>query len=218
MRRLLMITSLLCLLTAIILRKLNADRGIKKAEKEKLVGVAGKMTRKMLDVMGHDQVDVQEVKQNSRGWADADVVGETYLRLPKETIDNHSAYAHGLAALRVGLYLLSLRDPQAIARRRWAIRFGHVFPIFTTLVVVFALAVAKMPFVWGLGVVMASLAAATVVQIVAVQTDKQAAELACVVLEKKRIFPRVSEEESVIPAVKALAWRGVLPGVLDRWV
>jgi len=218
MRRFLILISLLCLLTAVIFRKLNADRTLKKSQKEKLVGVAGGMTRSMLDAMGGGQVEVQESEKISHGWAGADVVGEKWLRLPKETLENHSAYAHGQAALRAGLYFLLLRDPQAIARRRWAIRFGHVFPIFTTLVVVFALAVAKLPFGWGMGVVMASLAVATVVQMMTVQTERQAAELACVVLEKKRIFPRLGEEESVIAATKALAWRGILPGILDRWV
>jgi len=218
MRRLLIISSLLCLLTAIVLRKLNADRVLKKSKKAVLVGVAGEMTRKMLDSMGYHEVVVKEAEKSSRGWAGADIVGTDWLRLPKETVADHTAYEHGQAALRVGLYLLLLRDVQAVERRRWAIRFGHVFPIFTTMVVVFALVVAKLPFGWGMGVVMASLAIAAATQLITVQVNRQAAELACVVLEKKRIYPRLAEEESVVAAVRAFAWRGILPGILDRWV
>jgi Zn-dependent membrane protease YugP len=217
MRRFFIFISLLFLLMAIAMRKWHADRVLFKARKVRLAGTAYDFARKMLDELGHHEVVIEVTPRSFRDWAGADVFGKQTIRISEEMAKNQSAYAHGRAAILVGLYLLSLRDPKSMDRRRWAIRFGHVFPIFTTMVIVFAVVVAKMPLGWGIAGVLVSLALAAGAQMLTLQTERQAAELACVVIEKKRIFPRLSEEEDVLASVRAWSWNGLLPGILARF-
>ena len=212
MHRLLLIFSLFPLLAALILRKINADRHLHEMRKIRLSMRADELVRKMLDSMARQDV---EIKVTKRPWAGASVTGGGWLKLPASVAGGTRAADHGRAALYAGLYLLSQREPGLIARRRWAMRFGHVFPIFTTLVVFFALFV-RMPPVMGLSIILASLALATCAQFLTVIADLRAASMAAVLLEKKRILPRLSEEEAVITAARAWAWHAIVPGLLSR--
>ena len=212
MHRLLLILSLFPLLAALVLRKLYADRVLRETRKTQLSIPAGELARKMLDALGHEST---EVKSTKRAWAGAAVTGKNWLCLPTGVAEGTCASDHGRAALRVGLYLVSLRNPAAIARRRWALRFGHVFPVFTTIVVVFAMFV-RLPPVWGLSVILASFALAACAQTLTVVAELQAAAMANVLLEKKRILPRLSDEEAVSAATRAWAWHATVPGLLSR--
>lgn len=216
MHRLFIFFPLLILLAALVLRKVNADRALRVARGKTVGSTAHDLAKSMLNALGHQGVKIEVTNRASRVWAGTDVIGKKWLRLPTEAAESRSAYAHGQVALRVGLYLLSLRDPKALERRRWALRFGHVFPIFTLIVAVFGVLVAKIHFGWVLAIVLTSLALAACAQVLTVNAERQAAELACVVLEKKRILPRLSDEEVVVAATRAWSWVGVLPGILAR--
>lgn len=213
MHRVLLIPSLLPLLAAVLLRKYNADRVLNQARRTPLGLTGRELAEKMLASLGHADV---EIRTPRRRWSAAPDTGGGWLALPPEATSGENARAHGRAALAVGLHLLARRDPRALARRAWALRFGHVFPIFVTLVTVFALAVARLGFTWGLAAVLASCGLATLAQLLTLATERQAAELACVVLEKKRLLPRDDDEEAVTTATRAWAWHSILPGILAR--
>lgn len=216
MRRFFIFFPLLLLLAALVLRKFNADRVLEKSRQKMLTITALDLVRGMIDSLGYDDVKLEVTTRATRSWAGTDVIGKNWIRLPKETAESRSAYAHGQATLRFGLYLLARRDAKAVDRRRWALRFGHVFPIFTCIVAIFAVLVAKIPLGWILAIILSSLALASCAQIFSVKAERQAAELACLVLEKKRVLPRLSEEEDVIAATRAWSWWRVLPGILAR--
>ena len=217
MHRLLLLFALLPLLAALILRKFKADRVLNVAKKTHLHLKPEELARRMLDSTGCQDV---ELKTKKRIWAGAAILGDGWLCLPqskKATLeDKMSAHAHGQVALRVGLYLLSQRNPAAIGRRQWALRFGQVIPIFTTIVVVFGLAVAKIPALWGLSIIAASFGLATCAQIFTVVAERQAASMACLILEKKRTLPRLTDEEAVVASTRAWAWYAIVPGLLSR--
>jgi len=213
MHRLLLFLSLLPLLAAIILRKLNAERVLRGSRDTQLHIKGEDLARSMLASVGHETVELSTTKQ---AWAGASVTGERWLALPAESAVGSSAADHGQVALRVGLYLTSLSHPAVIARRRWALRFGHVFPVFTVVVCSFALVVGKLPALWVLSIIMASLGIAACAQVLTVVAELQSAAHAVVVLEKKRILPRLSDEEAVVAATRAWAWRGIVPGLLSR--
>ncbi len=215
MHRILLLFSLLTLLAAVALRKFNADRVLHRLKDVRLSLTAGELARKMLDSVQQEKVEVRTPAQR---WAAAADMGGQWLSLPRDSASGMTAYAHGQAALQVGLYLLSLKDPKALARRRWAIRFGHVFPVFTTMVVIFAVIVARLAGLWGFGIIMASCGLAACAQLLALSAERRACALTAVVLEKKRIFPRLSDEEAVITSARAHAWRAILPGILSRLV
>ena len=216
MHRFILPFALIPIVAAIILRKLNGDRILRSAGQQLLNHPADGTARKMLDSMGHKKVKLVH-KQSL--WASTGDATRKRVQLPEFTAKkNHPALVetHGLAALRAGIFLLAQREPALVAKRDWALRFGHVFPIFTTIVVVFALVVGKLPSMLGLSIVVASLGVATCAQVLALVCERKAATLAIVVLEKKRIFPRLSEEEAVIEAVRAQAWRSIVPGFIAR--
>ena len=213
MHRLLLFFALLPLLAALILRKLNADRVLRLSREIQLHMKGEDLARKMLDSMGYEKV---EIKTTKRAWAGAAILGDDWLSIPAKPADGNSAADHGQAALRVGLYLTSLRNPSAIARRRWAMRFGHVFPVFTTIVCVFGLAVGRLPGLWAFSIVLASLGLAACAQIMTLTAELQSLAIATVVLEKKRTLPRLTEEEAVVAATRAWAWYSIVPGLLSR--
>ena len=213
MHRLLLFLSLLPLLAALILRKLHADRTLKGSRVVALSGEGAALAQRMLSSMGQEHT---ELRIKKREWAGAADSGNGWLSLTPELAAGKNGADHGQVALRVGLYFLSLRDPASVARRRWARRFGHAFPIFTLVVCVFGLFVGRLPLLWVMSIVMASLGLAACAQILTVTTNLQAAGLASVVLEKKRIYPRLSDEESVVAATRAWAWYSIVPGLISR--
>lgn len=219
MHRLFILPSLAIICLALVLRKVNADRVLRQSRKTQLTIPAEELVRKMLEHgqgKGASDVKLDISPRASRAWVGADDMGDGWLRLSSELAKSRSAEAHGYAALHVGLYFLRERDPEAIARRRWAIRFGHVFPIFCSVVLVFAILVGRLQPGWMLMLLLAVLALATCVQMLTVGVERKAAAMACVLLEKKRLLPRFSEEEAVLAATEAWSWYGVLPGILSR--
>ena len=193
MRRLLLFISIIPILIALVLRKIKADATLRSCSQIALTTTAEEKGEKMLASLNHAPIPLPPIKGSQT-----------------------TASAHGQTALRVGIALLSERDPKSIARRRWAQRFGQVFPIFTSIVCIFGFAVAKLPALWALSIIIASLGLATCAQILTLSAEIQAAEIACVLIEKKRIYPRLTEEEAVVKATQAWPWRSLIPGILSR--
>ncbi len=213
MHRLLLFLSLLPLLAALVLRKFNADRILKLAQDQQLSGDGAALAERMLSSMGKGNT---ELRIKKREWAGAAASGDSWLALTPQLASGRSVADHGQVALRVGLYFLALRDPKSVARRRWALRFGHAFPIFTLVVCVFALLVGKLPPMWVISIALASLGIAACAQILTLTTNLQASAMAAVVLEKKRIYPRLSDEESVCASMRGWAWYSIVPGLISR--
>ena len=218
MYRLLLLLSLLPLLAAIILRRFNADRILRKQGQKLLTKPAEDTARKMLDSMGCEKIELRKKKSL---WSHLNPPSDTYVELPNFTKGKRhpgTVESHASAALQIGIFLLGQREPSAIAKRAWAIRFGHVFPTFATIVTVFAIAVGKLPTLWGLSAIIGSLGLAACAQTLALACELRAATLASVVLDKKRIFHRLSEEELVTTAIRAQAWKSIVPGLLSRFM
>lgn len=217
MHRLILLLSIIPLLAAIILRRLNADRILRRDGQLPLSKPAGDTARKMLDAMGHQQT---KLRQRKSPWS---VPGRSapssHVELPdfaRGKSNPATVESHALAALRVGIFLLAQREPALAAKRTWALRFGHVFPVFTAIVLVFAILVGKLPVLLALSILAASLGLATCAQTLALACELRAANLATAVLEKKRILPRLADEERVTTATRAQAWRAIVPGLLAR--
>ncbi len=216
MHRVILLLSIIPLLVAIILRRFNGDRILRRDGQELLTKPAEDTARRMLDAMGHENI---ELLQSKSPWAVLGSSSDKAVELPDYTKGKRhpgTVESHAHAALRVGVFLLSQREPTLTGKREWALRFGHVFPVFTVICVIFALAVGKLPALWGLSIIVGSLGLAACAQALTLACELRAATLASVVLEKKRIFPRLSEEELLVPAIRAQAWRAIVPGLLAR--
>lgn len=216
MHRIILLVSIIPLLAAIILRKLNGDRILRRDGQTLLTKPAEDTARRMLDSMGHEKIELQQSKSP---WAVLGTPSKKAIELPDYTkgkLHPGTVESHAHAALSVGVFLLSQREPTLTGKREWALRFGHVFPVFTVIVMVFAIAVGKLPVMLCLSIIVGSLGLAACAQALTLACELRAATLAAVVLEKKRIFPRLSEEELVTTAIRAQAWRSIVPGLLSR--
>ena len=216
MHRFILLISIIPLLAAIVLRKLNGDRILRKDGQTLLNRPAEDTARRMLDAMGHEKIKLTKSKSP---WAVLGSASKKSVELPDFTKGKRhpgTVESHAHAALAVGVFMLSQRESSLTDKRAWALRFGHVFPVFTVIVMVFALAVGKLPPLWALSIVVGALGLAACAQAMTLACELRASTLAAVVIEKKRIFARLSEEELVTAATRAQAWRAIVPGLLSR--
>ena len=101
--------------------------------------------------------------------------------------------------------------------RDWAVRFGVAFPAFTVMVVVFAVAVAKLSAFVGIVIVVAAFALASVLLLATMPVELEAAKQAAAFVERTNALPRRADGEEVAKCCRALAWRKIVPGSLE-WV
>lgn len=213
MHRLLILISILPIITIVICRKFFSDRLLRQSEETQLQHNAQELARKMLVSVQQDVIQIQTKKS---AWVGSRKLSKKTLSLPPDIANDSSARAHGKSALEVGLTLLLIRNPKVIARRQWALRFGQVFPVFTAIVAIFALLVAKLKVGWLLAVIAASLGSASCAQILTLIANLQAASLATTILDRKHIYPHSHDEKAVITATKAWAWHGIIPGIFSK--
>ncbi|MGJ8678211.1 MAG: zinc metallopeptidase [Akkermansiaceae bacterium] len=215
MRQIILLLSLLPMIVVFICKKWYVDRVFKQTRTQKLPISAHELSQQMLAAIELHQVKIKTPKKR---WLGSSQIGAGWLVLPAEISHSQTVYANGHAALTVGLYLLQQRNPELSKRRQWAIRFGHVFPLFVILVLVFACVVAKLSVLWAISALMAALGAASFAQILTLMANLQAVDLASVILEKKAICPYARDQDLIIVAAKSSAWAGLIPGLLGRFI
>ena len=99
--------------------------------------------------------------------------------------------------------------------RDWAIRFGIAFPAFTLLVVVFAVAVAKLSGFVAIVIVVGAFALASLFLLATMPVELEAARQAATFVERTNALPRQSDGEEVARCCHALAWSRIVPGSLE---
>lgn len=120
------------------------------------------------------------------------------------------------AGLVFGLALLGRTQPELLRWRQWALKFSWAFPAFLILVVIFAAFVGS--FVrWALPAVSIGLGIGTLVSFLAAWIEWQAAGLAGKFLKKRAILAREDDRIAVSRAMRALAARRCVPGMLQMF-
>jgi hypothetical protein len=95
------------------------------------------------------------------------------------------------------------------------VNFSFAFPIFTLVVLIFAIVAAKLSVTLGLAIAAAALALGSGMSLASVQVEVQGAKMMATIIDQSRIFPRLKESEAVAMACKALAYRQVVPGAIE---
>lgn len=127
-----------------------------------------------------------------------------------------SAADCGRALREAALVQWEQENLAAFRGREAARRFGLGVPPFTLVVVVFALAVAKMPAFTGVAVVFAATALAVMFGLVSIGTELRAVAAAAKQARARHLFPRQEDEEAAIACARAEVWMNTLPPIL-RW-
>lgn len=118
------------------------------------------------------------------------------------------------AGLMFGLALLGRSQPELLKWREWALKFSWAFPAFSILVVIFAAVVGS--FVrWALPAVSLAIGGGTLVSFLAAWVEWQAAGLTGKFLKKRAIIAREDDRIAISQAMRALAARRCVPGMLQ---
>ena len=139
---------------------------------------------------------------------------ENEMILSREIAEERGVVPLAEAGLLFGLALLGRSQPELLKWREWALKFSWAFPAFLILVVIFAAVVGS--FVrWALPAVSLAIGAGTFVGFLAAWVEWQAAGLTGKFLKKRAIISREDDRIAVSKAMRALAARRCVPGMLQ---
>ncbi len=210
MARLVLLISLIPTVFAIVVRKFFCDRGLRVAGDGETSRTGRELAERLLARAGlAEKVEILEKRR-------AEVkVEPARLILTKRLAEAKNVIALGEVALLCGHALVAVKNPELLKWRQWAVKFSWAFPVFTLVVLVFAVVVAKLPVVWGIAAAIGALGLGSGISLASVQIESQAAKMMASIVDESRIFPRLRESESVALACKALAFRQVVPGAIE---
>jgi len=117
---------------------------------------------------------------------------------------------------RVALVQWNEHDPKAARAREAARRFGLAVPPLTLVVLVFAMALAKLPLFGALAIVLGAIALSAVFGLLSIGTELRAVARAAGKMRGQRIFRRADDEEAVIACAQASVWMAALPPILGK--
>ncbi|MGJ8724366.1 MAG: hypothetical protein ACSHYB_07405 [Roseibacillus sp.] len=136
--------------------------------------------------------------------------------LSREVAEEKGVVPLAEAGLLFGLALLARSQPELLKWRDWALKFSWAFPAFSILVVIFAAVVGS--FVrWALPAVSLAIGGGTLVSFLAAWVEWQAAGLTGKFLKKRAIIAREDDRIAISQAMRALAARRCVPGMLQMF-
>lgn len=211
MARLVLIVSLLPIILSVVVRKFFCDRGMRLAGNAETSRTGRELADLLLAKAGlSKQVEVVEKRK-----AEVKVSEPVKLILSKRLAEGRNVVAVGEVALMCGHALVAARNPDLLKWRQWAVKFSFAFPIFTMVVLIFAVVVAKLPPTMGLSLAAAALGAGSLMSLLSLQVEVQGAQVMAGLIDDPRVFPRLRESEAVARACKALAYRQAVPGAIE---
>lgn len=128
----------------------------------------------------------------------------------------NDAVTFGQELRRVALRRWSDYDPKAARAREAARRFGFAVPPLTIVILVFAVALAKLPLFGALAIALGSIALSAATGLLSVGAELRAVGRAVGEVRGKRIFRRTDDEEAVIACAQAAVWMAALPPILGK--
>jgi len=106
------------------------------------------------------------------------------------------------------------RAPKQAASRESARKFGLAVPPLALVIAIFALLVAKIPFLGAVSILFASTALSAAFGLLTLGTELRAIAVTTRKLRESRTFMRRDEEESVANCAVAHAWSESIPPIL----
>ncbi len=107
------------------------------------------------------------------------------------------------------------RDPKAAASREGARRFGMAVPPLSAMVAIFALILVKIPPVGAIAIFLLAIAFSVIISYLSIAPELKAILTTSRRLRDTGVFYRRDDEDAVIEAANALAWKEAAPPVLN---
>jgi len=108
-------------------------------------------------------------------------------------------------------------DPRAARAREAAKRFGLAVPPLTLVILVFAVALAKLPLFGALAIALGMTALATLAGLVSIGSELAAVARFAREVRARHAFARLEDEHAAVACAEATVWLETLPPVL-RWI
>jgi len=209
--RLILLISLVPIILSVVIRKLFCDRGVRSAGDAKTSRTGRELADILLSKAGiASQVEIEEKRR-----AEVKVGKSVRLILTKRLAESTNVLALGEVALLCGHALVATSNPDLLKWRQWAVKFSFAFPIFSVVVLVFAVVVAKIPAGLGLAFAAAALGFGSLFSLLSLQVEVQGARMMATIIDESRVFPRLRESEAVARACKSLAYKQAVPGAIE---
>lgn len=119
------------------------------------------------------------------------------------------------ALRKIALADWKTREPKAAASREGVRRFGMAVPPLSLMIVVLGIIVGRVPAIWAIPVFLLAIAFAVIVSYLSVAPELKAMLLASRRLRDSGVFHRRDDEDAVIAATTALAWKESAPPVFN---
>ncbi len=211
MSRVILLISLLPIILSVVVRKLFCDRGVRSAGDGETSRTGRELAELLLSKAGiSGEVEVIEKRR-----AEVKVGKPVKLMLSKRLVGARNVLALGEVALLCGHALVATSNPDLLKWRQWAVKFSFAFPIFTLVVLIFAVVVAKIPVGLGLALAAAALGVGSLMSLSSLQVEVQGARMMATIIDESHVFPRLRESEAVALACKSLAYRQAVPGAIE---
>lgn len=210
MAKVLLLISLIPTILAIVVRKFFCDRVIKAVGDAETSRTGRELAAILLEKAGvSKKVEVLE-KRKPEVKPDP-----TKLILSKRLAEARNVIALGEVALMCGHAVVASKNPDLLRWRQWAVKFSFAFPIFTLVVLIFAVVVAKLSVTLGLALIATALGAGSLMSLMSLQVEIQGAKMMATIIDEGRVFSRLKECEAVALVCKALAYKQAVPGAIE---
>lgn len=210
MWKLLLLVSLVPTVAAVLMRKWLCDRVVRESVGQVTTRNGREVAERILRKAGlTEEVEVVEKRRAGVG------VTPPCLQLSPALAEARDVVSLGEAAELTGLAVVAAQQPDLLRWRQWVVRFGWAFPIFTLVVVVFAVAVAKLAVGIAGVIVLGALGLASGLSLASVMVESEAAKLAERLVDESHALPRMADGEAVGRCCRAMAFRHVVPGAIE---
>ena len=209
--KLFLMTGLVPLFGSFLARKLLSDGTVRKFGEDEVSLTGAELVERVL-ARGKASSVAVEIKK--RPFL---VLGPERLILSPSLAESKRARDVAEAGALAGMVLMARQQAKVVGWRRWATKFGSAMPVFTALVMVFAIVIGRLSPTLSIALVSASLGVATLFLWFTQPVERAGAKAVAEMLEETTLVARRSEGEKLGELVRAMAWRRIIPGAV-AWI
>jgi len=206
MWKLLLFAGLIPLVASLLARKFFCDRVLRRYQGEKVSPTARGFAKAVLKC---GEVRGVEIVEKRRPFL---VVSPDQVTLSPKIVESKLAVDVAEAGIRGALTMMARGQEKVVAWRVWAVKFSSAFPVFTALVMIFALIMSRFSGTMAIGALFFAVGLGCAALWSTLTVEREAGKLVAGFLEEKAVVARRSEADLLVKIVRALSWKRILPG------
>ncbi len=209
MRRLLLLVSLLPIIAAFTTAHFLGIRSVRKTGK-----LSFSMSELLEKLKSSDTEKMISFANPKMQWAGNPVSKAGEAQISEKLMDSKSTSEIAKELNKIGLALVHRTHAPMVKWRIKVIKAGYYLPPFVALIVVFGALAGRLPMMWAFIAFLGVIGGCCVMLWLSRAVAVEAAESIIFLIEKKRLLPRLREEEELVEAIRAWAWVSLIPGIV----